>query len=110
MEFVIGNTMVQIDLWLVILALIIIIALAVFIINRAIIAHRFKISAGKEDFIGRKAEVKIALAPRGVVFLDGERWTAIAEEGQAEVGEEVVISRVQGLVLYVAANKEGENK
>ena len=101
MSFVVGDVLVEIDLWLVILVVLIIIALAVFIINRAVKAHQLKIAAGREELIGRKAAVRTALTPRGTVFIDGEIWTAVLDEGQADTGEEVYISRVEGLVLYV---------
>jgi len=64
-------------------------------------AHRCQISAGREELIGKTAEVKIALDPKGVVFIEGERWTAVSETGRMEPGEEVIISRVDSLKLYV---------
>ncbi|MBE9482791.1 MAG: NfeD family protein, partial [Chloroflexi bacterium] len=45
--------------------------------------------------------VKIALEPKGVVFIQGERWTAVSEKGRVEPGEEVIITKVDGLKLYV---------
>ncbi len=102
MSFIIGNTLLEIDLWLVILLLLLLIAFTIFAVNRGIVAHRFKIGAGSEDLIGKTAEVKIALEPRGTVFVEGERWSAIAEDGRVEPGEEVVINRVNGLILYVS--------
>lgn len=102
MSIIIGNTLLEIDLWLVILILVLLIALTIFIINRGIVAHRFKIGAGSEDLIGKTAEVKITLEPRGTVFVEGERWSAIAKDGRVEPGEEVIINRVNGLLLYVS--------
>lgn len=102
MTFVIGDTMVQIDLWLVILVLVVIAAVAAFVIIKAIDAHRFRQSAGWEELIGRTAEVKQTLDPKGLVFLEGENWSAVLNEGKAKVGEEVTIDRVEGLVLYVS--------
>ena len=64
-------------------------------------AHRHQIAAGKEDLIGKPAEVLIAMNPKGIVIIQGERWTATIEEGRAEVGEEVIITRVDGLKLWV---------
>ena len=43
----------------------------------------------------------VALEPRGVVFVDGERWTAISEKGHVEPEEEVTITKVDGLKLWV---------
>ena len=64
-------------------------------------AHRRQISAGREELIGKAAEVKIALQPKGTVFIQGEQWTAISETGNVEPGEEVVVTKVDGLKLYV---------
>ncbi len=102
MSIIIGNTLLEIDLWLVILVLILLIAFTIFAVNRGIVAHRFKRAAGSEDMIGKTAEVKVALEPRGTVFVEGERWSAIAEDGRVEPGEEVIINRVNGLILYVS--------
>lgn len=64
-------------------------------------AHRYQISAGKEELIGKTAEVKVALEPKGIVFVEGEQWTAVSEAGRVEPGEEVIISKVDSLKLYV---------
>ena len=64
-------------------------------------AHRQRIFAGREDFIGKIAEVKATLKPKGTVFIQGESWTAISEAGRVEAGEEVIITRVDGLKLWV---------
>ena len=57
---------------------------------------------GKEtELIGKAAVVKVALALEGTVFFKGERWTAISETGRVEPGEEVTITKVDGLILHV---------
>jgi len=95
----------QVDLWLIIVVAICVIAFFAFVINRGIRAHRHQASAGREDLIGKTAEVKIALEPKGVVFIQGERWTAISEEGWMKPEEEVIITKVDGLKLYVTKKK-----
>ncbi len=91
----------QVDLWLVVLVLICIGAFFVFVVNRGIRAHRHQASTGREELIGKTAEVKIALNPKGVVFIQGERWTAVSDKGRIESGEEVIITKVNGLKLGV---------
>ena len=91
----------QVDPWLIAIVAICIIAFFVFVINRGIRAHRRQASAGREDLIGKIAEVRIALEPKGIVFIQGERWTAISETGQVKPGEEVIITKVAGLKLWV---------
>jgi membrane-bound serine protease (ClpP class) len=68
-------------------------------------AHRREILAGKEDMIGKIAEVKTFLKPKGTVLIQGELWKAISEEGQAKPGDEVVITKVDGLEVWVTEVK-----
>jgi membrane-bound ClpP family serine protease len=89
-------------MWLIIILAIIIIILLVLVVYWSIRAHQKKVSAGKEELVGRTAVVEIALKPKGVVLVEGERWTAIAEKGRIEPEEEVIITKVDGLKLIVA--------
>ena len=91
----------HVDWWLIAVVAICIIAFVALVINRGIRAHRRQASAGREDLVGKTAEVKIALEPKGVVSIQGERWTAISETGLVEPEEEVIITKVDGLKLYV---------
>ena len=86
--------------WLIVIV-VVIVAFSAFVINRAIRAHHHQVSAGREELVGKTAVVKVALEPKGVVFVEGERWTAISETGRVEPEEEVTITRVDGLKLYV---------
>ncbi len=75
--------------------------LLAFVVQRVVRVHRRQASAGREELVGKTAEVKTALEPKGVVLIEGERWTAISEKGRVEAGEEVIITKVSGLKLYV---------
>ena len=93
------------DPWLI---AIIVASLAIFLalaIIWGLRAHRQQISAGREELIGMIAEVETAVAPRGTVFIQGERWTAISEKGRMEPGEEVIITKVDGLKMWVTKKK-----
>jgi len=81
--------------------IIFVIAFLAIAVNWGIRAHRRQASAGREELIGKTAEVDVALEPKGIVFIEGERWTAISEKGRVEPGEEVIITKVDGLKLYV---------
>ena len=72
-----------------------------FVVQRVVRAHRRQASAGREELLGKTAEVEIALEPRGIVLVEGERWTAVSEKGRVKPGEEVIITKVDGLKLYV---------
>ncbi len=91
----------QVDPWVIAIVIICVIAFVAVTINWGIRAHRRQISAGKEELIGKTAEVKVALEPKGVVFIQGEQWTAVSEAGRLEPGEEVIITKVDGLKLSV---------
>ncbi|MFC1860154.1 NfeD family protein [Chloroflexota bacterium] len=91
----------EVELWLIIVVSICIITFIILAIIWGIRAHRRQVSAGREDLIGKTAEVKIALKPKGIIFIQGERWAAISEAGRVEPEEEVIVTKVDGLKLYV---------
>jgi len=91
----------QIDPWAIAIIVIVIVAFLAITIIWGIRAHRHQVSAGREDLVGKTAEVQTVMNPKGTVFIQGERWTAILEEGQVEPGEEVIITKVDGLKLWV---------
>jgi len=87
--------------WLLALIIIIVIAFIVLVVWLTLRTYRQKVSAGREGLVGRIAVVKTALEPTGVVLAEGERWTATLDKGRAEPEEEVIITKVAGLKLYV---------
>ena len=95
----------QVDLWLIILGTIGATIFLIVSIIWGIRAHRQRVSAGREEMVGKVAEVRIALTPKGTVFVEGEQWTAISETDRVESGEEVTISKVDGLKLYVTKKR-----
>ncbi|MBN1161114.1 MAG: serine protease [Dehalococcoidales bacterium] len=90
-----------IDPWLLAVIIIIVVVCIYFVVLWGIRAHKRKIEAGKEELIGKMAVVEIALNPKGVVLVEGERWNAVIDKGQVEPEEEVVITGVDGLKLIV---------
>jgi len=68
--------------------------------------QRRKLSAGVEEMIGKEALVRTTLNPRGTVLAEGELWTAIGEGSTIEAGEEVLITKVEGLKLRVTRKTE----
>ena len=87
--------------WLIIIIVVFVAAFLFIAIVWGIRAHRNKIAAGREELVGRTASVEVALEPKGIVLVDGERWTAIIDNGRAEPEEEVIVSKVEGLKLTV---------
>jgi membrane-bound serine protease (ClpP class) len=96
---------ISIDPWVIVVIILCIIAFLAITVIWGIRAHRFKIGAGKEEMIGKTAVVTTTLDPKGTVFVEGEQWTALSEEDRIEPGEEVTISRVDGLKIYVTKIK-----
>lgn len=96
-----GGPLFQVSPWLIATVAVIIAALFAFVISRVIRAHHRQAYTGREELIGKTAVVKVALEPEGTVFFKGENWTAILDRGQVEPGEAVIITKVDGLKLYV---------
>jgi membrane-bound serine protease (ClpP class) len=63
-------------------------------------SKRRKATVGAETLIGRRALVSSPCMPVGQVKVAGEIWQARCEAG-ADVGDEVIVSDVSGLVLLV---------
>ena len=91
----------QVSRWLVV-ATGVLTAVFFFTVATAIIrTRRMPSSSGTEAMIGARATVRAALDPSGFVWVNGERWHAVAEEGSVDIGESVTITSVQGLTLRV---------
>ena len=56
--------------------------------------------SGIDGLIGTIGEVRVRIAPRGKVWVQGEYWNAESDE-DLEVGEKVQIVSVKDLVLHV---------
>jgi membrane-bound ClpP family serine protease len=89
------------DAWLIVVIVICGAALLVFVVQRVVQAHRRQVSAGREELVGKTAEVETVLDPKGIVLIEGERWAAISEKGRVKPGEEVIVTKVDGLKLWV---------
>lgn len=90
----------------IIVTIIFAVAFVVFVIYAIVKGQRRRPSAGIEDMIGKEAVARTALNPRGTVLAEGELWTAIAEDSTIESGEEVIITRTEGLKLWVTRKSE----
>jgi membrane-bound serine protease (ClpP class) len=100
-----GGPLFQVDPVLIAVVAITIAGMLAFVINRVMAAHRRQAATGREELVGKTAVVRTALTPEGSVFHEGEIWTAELDTGQAEPGEEVIITKSEGLKLYVTKIK-----
>jgi membrane-bound serine protease (ClpP class) len=96
-----NSMLVQVNWWVTIPIIILIIAFLAFIVWRVVKTHKTKIQTGKEEMVGNIATVKQELDPEGTVLYEGELWTARSSSGKIEPGEEVVITKVERLNLTV---------
>ncbi len=96
-----GGPLFQVNPILIIVVALIFVGFLAFVANRVVVAHRRQATTGREELAGKIATVRTALQPEGTVFYEGELWAAVLDKGQAKPGEEVVITRVDGLKLYV---------
>lgn len=94
--------------WLIAALAILIGGFILFAVIRIIAVHRRQAYTGKEELIGKTAVVKVALNPEGIVFLEGELWTAVSDTGNIETGAEVTICGIIGLKLHVKKATGGQ--
>jgi membrane-bound serine protease (ClpP class) len=87
--------------WVIVLIVVVVAGLISLVVIGVVHAHRQQPVTGKEELIGKVANARSRLDPEGLVFYDGERWDAVSESGPVEEGQEVIITRIEGLKLYV---------
>ena len=93
---------IQVDIGLIIGVAVGFTAFAVFVVGAIIRGQRRRKATGAEGMIGTIAIAKTPLDPTGTVLAQGERWTAASEGGKVAPGEEVIITKVEALKLWVA--------
>ncbi len=76
-------------------------AFAIFVIGAIIRSQRRTSATGTEGMVNKIAIARTPLNPTGTVAVEGELWTAIAEGDQIQARDEVVITRVEELKLWV---------
>jgi membrane-bound serine protease (ClpP class) len=76
-------------------------AFAVFVIGAIARGQRRRKATGPEGMIGTIAIAKTPIDPTGTVLTQGELWTATLEGSRVAPGEEVTITKVEGLKLWV---------
>jgi membrane-bound serine protease (ClpP class) len=72
-----------------------------FIMTKALQAQRPRPKTGLDGFLGAVAETRTELNPKGKVFVQGEHWHAVAQDGPISAGEQVEIVAVEGFCLHV---------
>jgi membrane-bound serine protease (ClpP class) len=91
----------QINWWVIAIVAIVITAIFIFVAGAVVRSQRRRPVTGKEGLVGKLALVQTELDPTGMVLVEGEHWTARTEGDRIEPGEEVIVTRVEGLKLWV---------
>jgi membrane-bound serine protease (ClpP class) len=86
-------------------AVLIVVAIAIFFLFAMTTVVRARFSTptiGREHLIGQIGTAETAVAPEGVVLVEGARWKANSRRASGiEPGDRVVIAAVEGIVLEV---------
>jgi len=72
-----------------------------FAIQKALQAQRRRPTTGQEGIIGATAVARSDLNPEGMVWVSGELWRAVVEDGTVTKGEKVEVVGQEGLQLRV---------
>ena len=58
------------------------------------------------DLVGMQGRVTVELAPRGIVLVGNETWTAVSEDARViPIGVQVEVKSVAGLTLTVSRHE-----
>ncbi len=95
----------RVQLWTALAVALPIGAITVFLMSIALKARRNKVVTGAQGMIGEVGVVTAPLTPAGKVFVQGELWDAVAASN-VDVGQRVVVRRVENLVLQVEPLRE----
>ncbi len=68
-------------------------------------AQRLKPVSGKEGLVGSTGQALENLDPLGTILIFGERWNAESLSGPIKKGEKVIVTRIEGLKLFVTNNQ-----
>jgi membrane-bound serine protease (ClpP class) len=98
---------VQVSWWLIVGVTVGFTAFAIFIIGAVIRGQRRRKATGAEGMIGTIAIARTPLDPTGTVLAQGELWTAASDGGRVAPGEEVTVTKVEGLKLWVTKKSKG---
>ena len=91
----------QVSRWLVFGLAAALAAFVLFVVVNIIRIRHTPALVGVETMVGRQAVARSNLNPTGFVFVNGEYWSAEAEDGDIPEGDCVIITEIEGLKLKV---------
>lgn len=105
-----GDPAFQVNRWLVIGLSVTLGAFFLSAVGALIRTRRAPAYMGQQALVGRLAVARSDLSPQGVVFMEGGRWQATAEDPPVAEGERVKVTAVNGLKLMVRKAKAEEEE
>lgn len=91
----------RLSLYTIITVAIISMAFVVFIVNLALKVHKKRVVTGQEGMIGLIGKANTDFTPDGYVFVRGELWRAVSQQGEIKKGDDVEVTGFEGLILKV---------
>jgi len=96
----------RVEPWAIALVAGLVLLMVILILYAVIRGQRRPVVSGPEALIGMTGVVREALAPEGLIFVDGALWRARSEEGPILPGERVEVVSLEGLLLHVRRPQE----
>jgi membrane-bound serine protease (ClpP class) len=94
------------QIWIaLIVAAVVSIVIAIWLIYAAARAQYIKIKTGKEALIGSQGEATTEIAPKGEIRIMGEFWQAKSVSGHISKGQVIEVVGMEGMFLTVKASK-----
>lgn len=94
----------EISMEIIILIVVLSAVFFLFAVTMAISAQRRKTVTGEEGMIGEIGVASTDLNPTGEIKVHGEIWKAESKDGEIRKGEEVVVTGISNLKLFVKRN------
>jgi len=101
-----GDAFIDISMGIIITISILLALFFFFIVGMGLKAQKERITSGNEGLIDMEGIVFTPLTPTGRIKIVGEIWTAESLSGDIEKDQKVVVTRVQGLKLWVKKKNE----
>ena len=92
--------------WLMAIIAAVLFIIFVWLMRIIILPGLMKVVTGREGIIGSQGRVVSPLTPRGIVQVEGERWSARSADGDIQTDEEVEVKGMERLVLVVKRLKK----
>lgn len=98
---------VRVSPWLIAMMTAMTAGLFVFALTAGLRAQRLPVQVGTQTMLGACGTVVTALDPVGVIQVQGEQWTAVAEGPPIKAGEQVRVVRLEGNKAVVQPARAG---